>query len=504
MTRVHLLQSNFTAGELDPRLLGRTDLRSYQNGAAKLQNVVVETTGGVRRRPGTAFVASAPGRGRLASFESGVGLAYLILLTDLQLDIYRDGTPLATLATPWTEAQLAELTWAQFRDRLILAHPDVPPQILTRLSDVNWTIADLAFAEKTTQDSCAPFARFAEDDVTLQSSAASGPTTLTTSAAFFTADHLGAIVRIKGDQILITNVVNATQATGTVTSTLADLGPTTEWDEQAFSPARGWPVAFSFHQNRMVIGGSRDLPNGLWLSRSGQPFNFDLGTGLDDEAIAFRLATNDAPVIRSLVAGRHLQIFTSVGEWIVTGEPLTPINIQVRQQSKVGSPIGRQVMPRDVDGATLFAARNGREIREFLFTDTEQAYQAPDIALLARHLVLDPVDQAFDRRRRLFFIVLRMARLPASASTETPILSPGVSTRLPARYCRSPWSIRARYFWSNAPTVCFSKNSTIRFSRIPAWYSVNRHRRPSGPGSTISKGKRSKPSPTARSSTKPW
>jgi hypothetical protein len=174
MTRVHLLQSNFTAGELDPRLLGRTDLRSYQNGAAKLQNVVVETTGGVRRRPGTAFVASAPGRGRLASFESGVGLAYLILLTDLQLDIYRDGTLLATLATPWTEAQLAELTWAQFRDRLILAHPDVPPQILTRLSDVNWTIADLAFAEKTTQDSCAPFARFAEDDVTLQSRFPSG------------------------------------------------------------------------------------------------------------------------------------------------------------------------------------------------------------------------------------------------------------------------------------------------------------------------------------------
>src|SRR5690606_15177456 len=54
---------------------------------------------------------------------------------------------------------------------------------------------------------------------------------------------------------------------------------------------------------------------------------------------------------------------------------------------------------------TLFAARNGRELREFLFVDTEQAYQAADLALLARHLVRNPVDQAFDPKRRLFLIV---------------------------------------------------------------------------------------------------
>ena len=177
-------------------------------------------------------------------------------------------------------------------------------------------------------------------------------------------------------------------------------------DEQAFSDARGYPIVVTFHQNRMVIGGSRDLPSALWLSKSGQLFNFDLGTGLDDEAIAFRLAANETQVIRSLISGRHLQIFTSVGEWIVTGSPLTPTNLQVRRQSRIGSQIDRQVPPRDVDGATLFAARNGREIREFLFTDTEQAYQAPDLALLARHLVVTPVDQAFDRSRRLFLIAM--------------------------------------------------------------------------------------------------
>ena len=74
MTRAFLTQTNFTAGELDPQMFGRTDLRSFENGAAKLRNVIVETTGGVRRRPGTAFVATAQGLVGLETGPASVGL----------------------------------------------------------------------------------------------------------------------------------------------------------------------------------------------------------------------------------------------------------------------------------------------------------------------------------------------------------------------------------------------------------------------------------------------
>jgi hypothetical protein len=239
----------------------------------------------------------------------------------------------------------------------------------------------------------------------MQSTATTGTVTLNTSAAVFVAAHLGGIVRMKGKQIQLTNIQTSTQAVGLVLQTLDDTGPTTDWDELAFSEARGWPVSVSFHQDRMVIGGSRDLPNSLWLSKTGDHFNFDVGAGLDDEAIAFRLVDNDTPAIRSLMSGRQLQVFASTSEWVVTGTPLTPTNIQVQRQSRIGSPRDRQVPPRDVDGATLFVGRSGHEVREFLFVDTEQAYQAADVALLAQHLVRNPVDQAFDHRRRLFLIV---------------------------------------------------------------------------------------------------
>jgi hypothetical protein len=405
MTRAFISQTNFSAGELDPRMLGRTDLRSFENGAAKLRNVVVETTGGVRRRPGMAYVASAAGPGRLVDLEIGPGLAYLLAFSDAQVDVFRDGVLRATVATPWAEEQLGQIAWAQSGDSLLVTHPDVPPQQLKRASDTVWTIAQWTFAESEPGVTTQPFARFADPAIEMQSSGTTGTVTLNTSAAVFVAAHLGGVVRVKGKQIELTNIQTSTQAVGLVLQPLLDTGPTKNWDELAFSEARGWPVSVSFHHDRMVIGGSRDLPNGLWLSRTGRSFNFDVGTGLPDEAIDFRLAANDTPAIRALMSGRNLQVFTSTSEWVVTGTPLTPTDIDVQQQSRIGSPRDRHVPPRDVDGATLFAARNGRELREFLFVDTEQAYQAADLAILAQHLVRNPVDQVFDQKRRLFLIV---------------------------------------------------------------------------------------------------
>ncbi len=44
--------TNFTAGELSPRLDGRTDLSKYFNGCKTLQNFLVHPHGGATRRPG--------------------------------------------------------------------------------------------------------------------------------------------------------------------------------------------------------------------------------------------------------------------------------------------------------------------------------------------------------------------------------------------------------------------------------------------------------------------
>jgi hypothetical protein len=192
-----------------------------------------------------------------------------------------------------------------------------------------------------------------------------------------------------------TTVQNLTAATATI-----------DWTEQVFSALRGWPICAVFHQDRLVIGGSRDLPNRLWFSRSGQLWNFNKGTGLDDESIEFSLLSDQVNAIRALFSGRHLQVFTSGAEWIVIGTPLTPQSIQLNRQTRIGSVMERYIPPLNVDGATLFVGRTGQELREFLYADVEQAYQANDLAILARHLYNQPIDQAFDPVSRILYAPL--------------------------------------------------------------------------------------------------
>ena len=120
--------------------------------------------------------------------------------------------------------------------------------------------------------------------------------------------------------------------------------------------------------------------------------------------------------ICALFAGRHLQVFTTSAEWMVTGDPLTPTSIQLKRQTQVGSDDTHFVRPVGIDGATIFASANGKEIREFLFSDLEGIYQATDLSLLAHHLINTPIDMAYDKYLRQAYIVMQDGSLSVLTS----------------------------------------------------------------------------------------
>ncbi len=407
MTTARQHKTSFTAGEISPLLLGRGDLRAYENGAKTLQNVIIHPTGGVSRRQGLYYVDTLPGKGRLIAFEFNTEQTYLFVVLNGSLLIYRQGIKVATLVSPWTDSQIPQLTWTQSADTLLLCHPDVPPKKLTRLSDTSWSLDEWVFLTNATTNAIQqPYYKYAADTVTLMPSATTGSIVVTASSAVFQNGHINTRMRIGGKEIVITAVSSPTVANATVIQTLSGATATVEWSEQAYSSVHGWPLCSVFHQDRLVIGGSRDLPNRLWFSLSGQLWNFDKGTGLDDEAIEFALLSDQVNAIRALFSGRHLQVFTSGAEWIVIGSPLTPSSIQLNRQTRIGSVMERYIPPVNVDGATLFVGRTKQELREFLYTDVEQAYQANDLAILARHLFNQPIDQAFDPISRILYAPL--------------------------------------------------------------------------------------------------
>ncbi len=91
MTRIREIKTTFTAGEVSQELLGRADLRAYDNGALSLQNVFINPTGVVKRRFGLGYIDTAAGEGKLIAFEFNTQQTALLVLTAAQIDIYSSG-----------------------------------------------------------------------------------------------------------------------------------------------------------------------------------------------------------------------------------------------------------------------------------------------------------------------------------------------------------------------------------------------------------------------------
>jgi hypothetical protein len=63
MRKENTLQTNFAAGELSPRLMGRTDIEKFANGAEILENFTVRDAGNIDRRLGSEYHALAAAQG---------------------------------------------------------------------------------------------------------------------------------------------------------------------------------------------------------------------------------------------------------------------------------------------------------------------------------------------------------------------------------------------------------------------------------------------------------
>lgn len=435
MTRTSLTKTSFTAGELDPLLLGRLDLKAQEDGAARLRNVVVHPTGGISRRPGLRLVTAVPGAVRLVAFD-GPGGGELLAFGPNRLDILRGGGIVHSFPdTLWDAAQARTLATARWGNRLFLCHPDVPPHELVREGTGAWQLRPWEFELDLENDDyrreLQPFAKFTSPEVFIElanrSEAAIEKGALVrvwASEPMFTSEHPDAILRVvKGDaataryDLRIVNVdpLDPQIAYAVALERIPNGKPTRNWAEQAFSEARGWPACVAVYEERLVIGGSRDMADRVWFSRTGHPLDFHPVEGLADEGFSFRLVSDEQHAVQALMPGRQLQVLTTAGEWVVQGRPLAPDTVEVELQTRIGSLRAPRVEPVDVDGATLFVGSSGRELREFLYAESEQAYQAADIALLSRHLLAGPVTMAFDRQRRWLLVVREDGRVAVVA-----------------------------------------------------------------------------------------
>lgn len=392
------LQTAFTAGELDASMAARVDTTKYYAGAQQLLNVLVRPQGGIRRRPGMRHLLELVGGFdgcRLVPFAFNVEQTYCLVLVSGGFHVFLADATYAGFqgGAPWAGWQAARMKFAQSADTLLLFHPDMRPQKITRgATHTSWTRTDLALTNIPGHD----FGAITPSG-TMTPSATSGSVTITASVATFTAAHVGWQLTGNGGRARIDSVASGTSATATTLAPFKNTNAIAQADWQLLEPVisdtRGWPECGTFHEGRLWLAGLRSRPATLLGSKVASYFDFSGGTGLDDEALNLTIDSDQVNAIHAIRSGRSLQIFTAGAEFAVTVDPpITPRNVNLQEQTRQG--ISRYVPTVEVEGAVLFVQSGGKALRQFLYESVEDAYRSDLISLLSPHLIRAPVDMA--------------------------------------------------------------------------------------------------------------
>lgn len=184
----------FNAGELSPRMIGRSDVSQYSKGCRKLQNFFVTPYGSAERRPGTEFIAFAKFSDRptrLIRFVFSSTVAYLCEFGDFYIRFFRDGkSAAAEIVTPYAAGTLDKLQFVQSADVMTIVHPEHPVMELKRVAADTFTLTEKLYEYPPVLEPNL------NDRHTLTPSAVSGDITLTASADTFTAGNIGGFFQL--------------------------------------------------------------------------------------------------------------------------------------------------------------------------------------------------------------------------------------------------------------------------------------------------------------------
>lgn len=255
MARVRVPLTNFQFGEVSPSMLSRTDSPVYAQAAKKVENLFLRNEGGVLRRFGTRKLyefdttvdTSKRQQVRIIPFIFSDDERYIISLEHEQIRCFKIDPSTGAISLvetitqdvnantlPITDTYLDEINFAQSGDIMILCHQTFSPLRLVRTSLNDFQVEPFAFdTDSDGEYIFQPYYSFQGPDVTLDPSATTGTgVTFTTSANYWDttgtqtagnyldSKHVGIIIRYHGQDIEITSVQSATQATGDVVDKL--------------------------------------------------------------------------------------------------------------------------------------------------------------------------------------------------------------------------------------------------------------------------------------------
>ncbi len=431
------LHSNFTTGELAPRIKSRIDLGKFQAALEYTRNFIITPAGAAVRRPGTKYIIEANDQTnpcRLMPFQFSIEQAYALEWSDNALRILRNKGIVATEDTDasitngtfdsdisgWT---VNSATWNSSKQAVNITGTGgyIRQEInITTDNTARHTIGFDVIGDPGTQVSFLVGTTAGGSDIVsstvfkagyhvfsfvpnndtffIQFSKTTSGTIILDNIKFFTNgapltlgspytfEQIGSI-----DYAQSADVMYLAQGQ-TDPYKLKRLGADI-WSLEAvaftaspFTTATKKPRVVTFYEQRLWFGNTDDNPQTLYASKSADFENFTTGTN-DDDALVYTIASDQINPIQWLSPGKVLAIGTAGGEFTMRAssldEAITPTNVKaVRETTNGCAPI----KPIKTGSTTLFVQRLGHKLREFVYSFDIDSYRADDLLLLAEHL----------------------------------------------------------------------------------------------------------------------
>tara|TARA_X000001388_G_scaffold69185_2_gene57530 strand:+ start:2056 stop:4584 length:2529 start_codon:yes stop_codon:yes gene_type:complete len=405
MARSSYAFTSFVAGEVSPKLDGRTDLEKYYKGCKTLENMIVHAHGTASRRPGTRFaseVKNSSAKTRLIPFEFSTTQTYMLEFGNQYIRFYKDNgiiTETGKTISAITKANPGVVTATSHGysngDYVILSGIVG----MTELNGRQFKVASVSTHTFALQDMDGN--NFDTSSLTTYASAGTAFKIYEIATTYATADLFELKFAQSADVMYITHptyVIRKITRTGHTSWSIADVSISGSPSPNLNNASDNYPSCVTFFEQRLVFANTNNNPQTLWFSKSGDYENFTAGTDADD-AMIFTIASNQVNAIRYLSASRSLLVGTVGGEFLVTGsdtvDGLSPTNINIRKQSTYGSANKDAI---SVGNVTLFLQRAKRKVRELVYNYDSDNYVAPDLTILSEHISKSTiVDMAYQQ-----------------------------------------------------------------------------------------------------------
>lgn len=419
-------QYSFSNGQLNDRMLGRTDIREYFNSAKEITNYLVDERGGLNQVLGNSFKRYLTGDDTSneewpAAFSFDVnfqGNTYTYLLAYKRtgtavtigdfFNLYSlgtDGVAYRIAVSPYSSLSLTpgnfeygtHLTYNDitiFTDKTgnyepLVLYRDNPYGSSLRIATISDYATLVNSSAWSTDQKRWRFNSFSQDIDPLNTITVTGGNTLTASNAIFSSGMVGEYVRLDNLTteyvVKIATFTNSYQVTytnieGAAPNAIYEIYGQQDWRSGAY------PTGVSVFQERLILFNSKTIPNTLSLSATGGLFEFAVPLRqeavLESDPFSITPQAKEESPVYWVESERYLSFGTSTEEFIVT-----PVNgvfsassKDVTSVSKYGSSgVG---LAFRAQSSTFFVERNGKTIREMTYSQENGGYTTRNIGVL--------------------------------------------------------------------------------------------------------------------------